>query len=107
MAAFGDQDKPIWITEIGCPGVAKSDPANRWWLGQANTEAQQAEWLTTVYTNALKWKGVEKIYWAFYRDIEYFHNSQDEFGLVRLDFSERPAYTAYKSLTNPPNKGAP
>jgi hypothetical protein len=103
MAEFGDSDKPIWITEIGCPGVVKPDTSNIWWLGEATTEAEQAQWVTTVYTNALQWKGVQKIFWAFFRETnDYFHNGVDHFGLVRADFSEKPAFKAYQQLKKTP-----
>jgi hypothetical protein len=99
MKAFNDTEKPIWFTEIGCPGSELS--AGGWWLGGVPTEIQQAEWLKNVYTNALKWKGVEKIFWAFLRDTDkHFKNDVDSFGLLRLDFSPKPAYHAFKKLTS-------
>jgi hypothetical protein len=96
MKEFGDEDKPIWFTELGCPGVAAPNQQNGWWEGVSPTEDQQAAWVTAVYANALKWKGVQKIFWAFFRDTnDFFHNGVDSFGLVRNDFSIKPAYLAY------------
>jgi polysaccharide biosynthesis protein PslG len=101
MTEFKDGDKPIWFTEIGCPGVPKPSRENGWWQGPAPTEEQQAEWVTAVYTNALQWKGVQKVFWAFFRDTnDFFHNGVDYFGLIRDDMSEKPAYDAYKKVAH-------
>jgi polysaccharide biosynthesis protein PslG len=95
MAEFDDAAKPIWMTEIGCPGVVTPSSTNGWWCGPSPTEAQQAKWVETIYANALGWKGVGKIFWAFFRETDYFHDGVSTFGLVRDDFSEKPAYHAY------------
>lgn len=99
MEANCDAEKPIWFTEIGAPGVPKDRTTKDWWLGKNSNEAEQAEWVTTLYTEALKWKGVKKIFWAFFRDTpEHFLTGTDYFGLVRKDFSKKPAFEAYKKL---------
>ena len=95
-----DVNKSIWFSELGCPGVKTEDSANGWWLGKSPTEEEQAEWVRTVYEKPLRWKGVQKIFWAFFRDTpNYFKNGIDHFGLLREDFSKKPAYEAYKSAT--------
>ena len=33
MEQKGDADKPIWFSELGCPGVKSADRTNGWWLG--------------------------------------------------------------------------
>ena len=102
MKEFGDEDKPIWFTELGCPGVKKPGTNNGWWEGMSPTEEQQAQWVTTVYTEALQWKGVKKIFWAFFRETpDIFHCGVDNFGLVRDDFSKKLAYEAYKRAAHP------
>jgi hypothetical protein len=99
MAEFGDGDKPIWFTELGCPGVDQTEGRSGWWLGVTPSEAQQAAWVDTVYRNALTWKGVAKIFWAFFRDTDqHFQNDVDHFGLIRQDFSPKPAYQTYQKL---------
>lgn len=99
MAAFDDVDKPLWFTEIGCPGVPKKpsrQPA-RWWLGVSPDEEQQAKWLQHVYEESLRWPGVEKVFWAFFRDTpNHFGDGVDFFGLVREDFSKKPAFETFK-----------
>jgi len=100
MEEFQDNDKPIWFTEIGCPGVSRKDKAKTWWLGKATTEEQQADWLTEVYAEPLTWPGVDKIFWAFLRDTgSHFGNAVDDFGLMKEDFSPKPALAAYREAT--------
>jgi hypothetical protein len=42
---------------------------------------------------------VEKIFWAFFRDTpNHFGDGVDFFGLVRNDFSKKPAFTMYQRL---------
>lgn len=97
MQRHGDKNKKIWITEIGCPGVRRGLPVNNWWLGKNPTEAQQSRWLKQVYTQLLKDPHVEKIFWAFFRDTRgHWDNGVDYFGLVRKDFSRKPAFYAYQ-----------
>ena len=97
MEASGDAHKEIWLTELGCPGVVTPTKENGWWQGMSPTEQGQAEWVETVYTKCLEWKGVKKVFWAFFRDTPgHFKNGVDYFGLIRDDFSKKPAFEAYK-----------
>lgn len=99
MTEFGDQEKPIWFTELGCPGVKVPTRENAWWEGFSDTEEEQAQWVTTIYSQALHWKGVQRIFWAFFRQTDgFFRCGVDNFGLVREDFSKKPAYEAYKKI---------
>jgi hypothetical protein len=97
MEKYGDSDKKIWFTEIGCPGVARPDRRLGWWHGIGCDETKQAKWVRQVYTDCIRWEGVEKVFWAFFRDTdEFFKSAVDYFGLVRKDFSKKPSYYAYK-----------
>ncbi len=97
MSRNGDAHKKIWVTEIGCPGVKRGRKVGNWWMGKNPTEKQQAEWLKSVYTELLKDKNVEKIFWAFFRDCdEHWKNGVDYFGIVRWDFSKKPAFKSYQ-----------
>lgn len=97
MSRNGDSGKKIWITEIGCPGVKKGQKVDNWWMGENPTEAHQAEWVKKVYTELLKDKNVERIFWAFFRDCnKHWHNGIDYFGLVRWNFSRKPSFRAYR-----------
>lgn len=97
MSRNGDGRKKIWITEIGCPGVPKAKAVKNWWAGGNPNERQQAKWVKQVYTELLKNKNVECIFWAFFRDCQgHWGNGVDYFGLVRWDFSKKPSFEAYK-----------
>lgn len=97
MQRHGDGDKKIWITEIGCPGVKMVLDVDNWWMGNNPTERQQAEWVKKVYTELLKDAHVEKIFWAFFRDTkDHWKNGVDYFGLIRWDYSRKPAFRAYQ-----------
>jgi len=99
MDANGDQMKKIWITEMGCPGIPKGRPAQRWFAGDSVDEGTQAEWLETIFTKIKTQNRVEKLFWAFYRDTQdEFKDGTDFLGLVRNDFSPKPAFTKYKQL---------
>jgi len=98
MSRNGDSEKKIWITEIGCPGVKKGLNVNNWWMGKNPSEEEQAGWLRLVYSELLKDKHVEKVFWAFFRDTKnHWDNGVDYFGVVRWDFSKKPAFRAYKN----------
>ena len=97
MDRNGDAAKKIWVTEIGCPGVKKGVTVADWWQGKNPDESLQAEWVTKVYDALLKEPRVEKVFWAFFRDTnQHWKNGVDYFGLVRNDFSLKPAFDAYK-----------
>jgi len=99
MERNGDADKKIWVTEIGCPGVKPGIEVANWWMGGNPTEEAQAGWVTQVYTTLRKIPYVEKVFWAFFRDTDqHWKNGVDYFGLVRHDFSLKPAYKAYQKL---------
>jgi hypothetical protein len=97
MSRNNDADKKIWVTEIGCPGVEKGKAAKNWWMGENPSELEQAQWLKQVFTQLGKIKFVEKIFWAYLRDSkEHWDNGIDYFGIVRWDFSKKPAFNIYK-----------
>jgi hypothetical protein len=97
MVKNNDAKKKIWISEIGCPGVKRGSKKNNWWMGRNPSENDQARWVKEVYGHLLKDKSVEVVFWAFFRDTnDHWQNGVDHFGLVRNDFSPKPAYEAYK-----------
>jgi hypothetical protein len=101
MSRNGDGGKKIWITEIGCPGVKAGVKADNWWMGKNPKEREQAEWVKKVYAELLKDKNVEKVFWAFFRDCSgHWGTGVDYFGLVRWDYSPKPAFKAYRDSFN-------
>ena len=78
----------------------------KWFGGDPINEDQQAAWLKKQYTIAERYGRVKKIFWAFYRDTEgIFNEATDYFGVVRLDFTPKPAYFRMKSLVENYRKG--
>ena len=101
MSRNGDGHKKIWVTEIGCPGVKTKVKVANWWMGRNPTERQQGQWVKEVYTQLLKNPTVEKVFWTFFRDCKgHWSNGIDYFGLVRWNFSQKPAFSAYQECFN-------
>ena len=99
MKAHGDEEKQIWLTQVACPGIQEPDSIAPWWMGPNLTEEQQSVWLNTMFSEALQWPGVGKIFWSFLRDTHrHFNSGVDYFGLLREDFSKKPAFHTYRKL---------
>lgn len=97
MARYGDSNKKIWFTEVGCPGLLPDSGNRGWWMGQGPDEELQAGFLADLYRETLELPDVEKVFWAFLRDNkDHFKSAVDYFGLVRWDFSPKPSFYAYK-----------
>ena len=92
MLARGD-DKPIWFTELG------------WATGPGYvSEATQADYLTRAYTYIEQDPYVQVATWYNFRD-NYWgtaSNWEDSLGLMRKDFSHKPAYDAFKAYAPGP-----
>lgn len=101
MKEFGDETKPLWATEIGCPGVRAHTDKNSWWMGPSPTEEEQAAWVRSVYTVSLAQPGVQKVFWAFWRDTDHFKDGVDNFGLVDQEAKKKPAFLAYQEMADP------
>ncbi|MCK9604579.1 MAG: beta-galactosidase [Candidatus Omnitrophica bacterium] len=99
MSRNGDAHKKIWVTEIGSPGVKEGQETKNWWMGDNPDEQKQAEWLEKVFTGLLKDKNVERVFWAFFRDCKgHWDDGVDYFGIVRWDFSKKPAFQTYQKI---------
>ena len=92
-----DKGVKIWFTEIGCPGMGGRIKSKGWWMGKSSSEEEQAEFISYVYADVIKLPNAEKVFWAFFRDNkDHFKNDMDYFGLVRWDFSKKPAFNKLK-----------
>lgn len=89
MAQYGDQHKPIWITEIGWPtheGPRGSSPE------------RQAQMLARAYLIALQ-AGVEVVFWYEFQAPERRSDyNEDHFGIVHRELEPKPAYAALATL---------
>lgn len=96
-----DENKKIWVTEIGCPGVRRGLKIAPWWMGRNPILRQQAKWVRDVYNELLRLVYVDKVFWAFFRDCkEHWKDGTDYFGLVRWDFSRKPAFSAFRQTVS-------
>jgi GH35 family endo-1,4-beta-xylanase len=99
MARFGDEHKPIWISETGY-GSVESPTADSPYL----SEAAQAEALHRVYEACAAYPQIERVFWWTLRDF-YTAASADNtameahYGLLRATYVPKPAYLAYGRLT--------
>jgi len=92
MAANGDRAKQIWATEFGAPTGGPS--------GSSVSESVQAKMLTRAYKlfGSYRWAG--PLFWYSARDHGMDRSTREDFyGLLRHDFSAKPALKAYKALT--------
>ena len=84
MVAGGDEAKPIWFTECGAPtgsaAVAVSDAAQAQTLDVVLTYAKRTAWIGAAFVFSIRDAG---------RDAA---DPEQNFGILRYDFSPKPAY---------------
>jgi hypothetical protein len=100
MVRRGDGTKRIWGTESGAPTATNTGPCTSG-PNVSVTEAQQAQWVSdyfkgwhqdwAAWTGPLIWfqirdNSANRAYW------------QDNMGLLRHDYSEKPAYRTFRRL---------
>ena len=101
MVQNGDGGKKIWGTEAGAPtatDVGTCTPGN---VGRSVTEATQSQYLADYFKG---WYGdyasfTGPLFWFQIRDNGTNPSySDDHFGLLRWDFSAKPAYRTLQRL---------
>ncbi|MDQ4145758.1 MAG: cellulase family glycosylhydrolase [Actinomycetota bacterium] len=94
MESVGDGGKRIWLTEYGfSTGGAEDSP---WKV----SEARQAELLQQAYDLAAEYPWAGPLFWYTYRDTGGDQNDAfNFFGIVRHDFSPKPAFLRYQALS--------
>jgi hypothetical protein len=100
MTANGDSDKKIWATEYGAP--TNGPP------GTFVSEATQAQMIATAFSlwQTYDWAGPLFIYQQ--RDLgTATDNRENFFGLVRADYSPKPAFDAYRAAVDHLGTGDP
>ena len=92
MEANGDAEKPLWLTELGWSSSASPFGVN---------EAQQAEFLTKALVKVEDYSYVEAVFVYNFRNTYWLHDDPSEWeanaGLIRTDFSPKPAYAALRA----------
>ncbi len=89
----GDSAKKIWITEFGWTTCA---------CQYGVSEQQQADYLTQAYTQLeTNYPYVEKAFWFSFKNNYWANNDPSDyeanFGLMKTDYTKKPAYAAYKA----------
>jgi hypothetical protein len=91
MVAKGDADKGLWLTEFGFTTCGSADKV-------CVNAAQQAEYTKESFRIAAGWSYVRAAIIYNLRNIDDTPNNRlSQFGLVNRDFSQKPAYAAFKS----------
>lgn len=85
ISQFVSQGKPVWITETG------------YTTDGTVTYRQQADYLVRSFMDFFA-QGVSKEFWFKLR--EDGPGTENEYGLVYQDFSPKPAYLAYATMTS-------
>jgi hypothetical protein len=100
MAANGQGDKPIWMTELGWT-TATSTCGRGMWAGQKPagvSEAQQAANLREAYHCLAGYPYVQAGLWFTLKDTNGHGDELDHYGLQRLDGSPKPSWDAFHSV---------
>jgi hypothetical protein len=91
MTANGDSEKQIWATEFGAP---TNGP-----LGSFVAESTQAAMVARAYKlfDSYAWAG--PLFWYAARDLGTSQDTRENFfGLLRNDFSPKPAFETFRAL---------
>lgn len=102
MAKNGDGNKRVWATEFGWPtNDGMGVPPNAGYEFAANlTESQQADYIVRAYQWAKSWGHAGTM---FLWNLNFWPtvgagNEMAKYGIVRGDWSPRPAYTALQNM---------
>lgn len=94
MTANGDGDKKILITEVGWPSTTQSNGV---------TEATQADYITRLFQKIenenYQYVSLACIY-DFIDDGTNKNNPENNFGMLRTDYSQKPAFAALQKISN-------
>lgn len=96
MVNNGDDDKPVWFTEFGWSSHATASDAPNWQRGV--TEAQQGDYLVRAIRYArAHYPWVKKMFLYAERNRTGVDIQNANYGLLRYDLSEKPAYQALRT----------
>ncbi|NHA69833.1 cellulase family glycosylhydrolase [Phycicoccus flavus] len=96
-AANGDTRR-VWLTEAGWSTHANWSGVENWNRGV--TDAQQAQYVTEMFDLvSRKYPRVSGLFWYTARDTDLGNVQQDGYGLIRRDWSRKPAFTALQRAT--------
>jgi hypothetical protein len=102
MVAYGDSGKRLWPTEFGWStfeNLGAGAPAGYGYANN-NTEGEQAAWLVEAFQMARNWGWVGPMFvWNLnFAPVAGGGDEKAGFGVLRADWSPRPAYSALQSM---------
>ena len=102
MVKYGDGDKAIWPTEFGWASIENltPNPAGGYEYARDNTEAEQAQYLVKAFEMAKAWGWVGPMFvWNLnFGPVAGAADEKAAFGIVRADWSPRPAFAALANM---------
>jgi len=102
MVKYGDAGKRLWPTEFGWASTEGMgvEPNPGYEYAADNTEAEQAQFIVRAYQMAKNWGWVGPMFlWNLnYWPVSGAHDEKAKFGIVRGDWSPRPAYIALRDM---------
>jgi hypothetical protein len=100
MAAHGDGDTPIWMTELGWSSTNKTCSRGQW-AGQKPAgvgEANQATYLKQAYHCLALDPYVQVAMWFNLQDLSATDDELNRYGLLRADHSQKPSWAAFHDV---------
>ena len=99
---YGQGGKKIWVTEFGWASVENlgAGPAAGYEYAGQNSEGEQAQYLKDAFSLGRSWGWVGPMFvWNLnFAPVAGPADEKAAFGLVRNDWSERPAYAALRDM---------
>jgi hypothetical protein len=88
---YGGKEKSLWLTEVGWP--TQND-------ARGVSEEASANYLARMYVQAMSLPFVRTTFWYdFQNDGTNPTYNEDNFGLIRSDFTPKAGYVAYRMMT--------
>ncbi len=88
MARYGDSEKPLWITEVGCGAASQHD------------EEIQAQLLADTFKVTAKEPRIKRVFWFLLRDMQNdLLGPEGSMGLFRYQGKPKPALWAFLNAT--------
>jgi hypothetical protein len=100
MAAHGDGDTPIWMTELGWSSTNKTCARGQW-AGKKPAgvgEANQATYLKAAYHCLALDPYVQVALWFNLQDLSATDDELNRYGLLRADHSQKPSWAAFHDV---------
>ena len=103
MEQNGESGKQVWLTEFGWDSCQGQPVPNGYEYCELTSEQQQAQYIVRAFAigkNEWPWMGVMMLWNLNYQAIPGIAASDEKYswGVLRPDFSSRPAYEAIKNM---------